>query len=294
MHKGQKGSAEFRERMRHVAMQRSADPAYCRKLSRATKRRALDPTPAMLAGREQMRAAIRARYAAGWAPRRGKPISAATRHRLRAAMRRRVAAPDYVPPASRPGVGAKISAAKRLRPTVLSPETRARIGRKIAAHFRSGRMTPPMHYPGAREKMSQRWRGVPKSVEHRRRVSEGMKRAHAKGRAGIWPGAITPGERAVWPHLRRLGFRRQVLFQKDDCSKSYRVDFANQCMRIVLEIDGSSHQSHEARQADAERDAFLRSIGYHVLRFFERHASQRPRDIAVKVATYSTASRRKI
>jgi very-short-patch-repair endonuclease len=77
----------------------------------------------------------------------------------------------------------------------------------------------------------------------------------------------TEAERAIWQKLRELKtegfhFRHQAPMGK------YIADFACQHARIVIEIDGGQHALEDARVADAERTAWLRTRGYTVLRFW--------------------------
>jgi very-short-patch-repair endonuclease len=76
----------------------------------------------------------------------------------------------------------------------------------------------------------------------------------------------TVAERKLWPHLAALKqqgyhFRRQAPLE------GFVVDFACLSHRLVIEIDGAQHDSQRSRQADAQRDAHLRWLGYSILRF---------------------------
>jgi len=78
---------------------------------------------------------------------------------------------------------------------------------------------------------------------------------------------MTDAERGLWSHLRsrQLGgvkFRRQVPLGP------YIVDFASFETRIVIELDGGQHAEAAHRIKDTARDAYLRSQGFHVLRFW--------------------------
>jgi len=78
---------------------------------------------------------------------------------------------------------------------------------------------------------------------------------------------LTPQEVKLWIRLRELKalgfhFRRQAPIGR------YIVDFASFGARIVVEIDGGQHGMVEGFQSDRERDAFLRSQGFTVLRFW--------------------------
>jgi very-short-patch-repair endonuclease len=74
---------------------------------------------------------------------------------------------------------------------------------------------------------------------------------------------MTDAERALWRRLRRgtLGgkFRRQAPVGQ------YIVDFACLEARLVVEVDGGQHA--ESR-GDDERDRWLASQGFRVLRFW--------------------------
>jgi very-short-patch-repair endonuclease len=76
--------------------------------------------------------------------------------------------------------------------------------------------------------------------------------------------ALTPSEAALWALIRGrrvLGvqFRRQVVL-----GGRFIADFLAPAARLVVEVDGGYHSRRE--QADARRDAALRSLGYRVLR----------------------------
>jgi len=78
--------------------------------------------------------------------------------------------------------------------------------------------------------------------------------------------AMTRAEILLWRylkahHLDGLAFRRQAPMGK------YVVDFVCHSARIIVELDGETHDFDERQQHDAVRDAWLASRGYHVLRF---------------------------
>ena len=78
--------------------------------------------------------------------------------------------------------------------------------------------------------------------------------------------AMTPAETLLWRHLKAnrmdgIGFRRQVPI------RNYIVDFACFSSKLVVELDGESHNFEEKQTADQHRDAFFASEGFQVLRF---------------------------
>ena len=79
--------------------------------------------------------------------------------------------------------------------------------------------------------------------------------------------AEVPAEKKLWEILRGrqiydCKFRRQVSIG------SFVVDFYSPEIKLVVELDGESHYvSEEAREADQRRQAFIESLGVHVIRF---------------------------
>lgn len=61
--------------------------------------------------------------------------------------------------------------------------------------------------------------------------------------------------------LSRSHFRRQTPIGP------FIVDFACRAAKLVVEVDGSAHDSRDAQERDAQRDCWLRDNGFRVLRF---------------------------
>ena len=86
-----------------------------------------------------------------------------------------------------------------------------------------------------------------------------------RGRAKALRRDMTNAERFLWFMLRGhrfvgLSFRRQVPIGP------FIVDFVCQQQRLIVEIDGGQHAAGPTR--DQQRDEWLRSKGYRVLRFW--------------------------
>ena len=76
---------------------------------------------------------------------------------------------------------------------------------------------------------------------------------------------MTDAERLLWHHLRAhrfsgFKFRRQLVIEP------YIVDFACLDAKLVIEVDGGQHEEQQDR--DSERTAYLETLGYRVLRFW--------------------------
>ena len=77
---------------------------------------------------------------------------------------------------------------------------------------------------------------------------------------------MTRAETLLWRYLKAdridgLSFRRQVPF------RNYIADFACLSAKLIVELDGESHDFEARRKADQNRDAFFESQGFHILRF---------------------------
>jgi very-short-patch-repair endonuclease len=113
------------------------------------------------------------------------------------------------------------------------------------------------------------------------------------GRARSLRKSMTDCERILWSVLREakqggLHFRRQAPIGR------YHADFACHRSKLIVELDGSQHSQPEAISYDAERDAFLRSRGYTVVRFANhegRNDLYRVLDTIVRMAQTSPTRR---
>ena len=77
---------------------------------------------------------------------------------------------------------------------------------------------------------------------------------------------LTKAEREMWDLLR--DFRpRGARFRRETPIGPYIADFAWLSARVIVEVDGDSHETEQGRAHDLRRDAFLRSQGFEVLRF---------------------------
>ncbi|OWV79349.1 hypothetical protein ATY78_10930 [Rhizobium sp. R635] len=75
---------------------------------------------------------------------------------------------------------------------------------------------------------------------------------------------LTKAEAAMWLRdLRPYGAR----FRRETPIGPYIADFAWLSARLIVEVDGDSHETTAGRRHDLARDAFLRNQGFDVLRF---------------------------
>ena len=98
---------------------------------------------------------------------------------------------------------------------------------------------------------------------------------------------LTEAERALEPAIARLGerYRSQWLFPRF----RHIADFVLLDRKIILEVDGSSHDTPEQRRKDIVHTLQLEALGYSVIRVSNKEAIADPSavvsSIAARVAT---------
>jgi len=79
---------------------------------------------------------------------------------------------------------------------------------------------------------------------------------------------MTDSERRLWRNLRirQLG----AYFHRQRVVGRYICDFVSLDPGLVVEVDGSQHYLKTGQARDKERDEYLKSLGFEVLRFSNR------------------------
>jgi very-short-patch-repair endonuclease len=102
---------------------------------------------------------------------------------------------------------------------------------------------------------------------------------------------MTPAETLLWRYLKAnridgLGFRRQVPLG------NYIADFVCMSVRLLVELDGQSHDFDAQRKADEKRDAFFVAKGFRVVRFSNQDVISNLEGVveAIRLAASSGAS----
>jgi very-short-patch-repair endonuclease len=83
---------------------------------------------------------------------------------------------------------------------------------------------------------------------------------------------MTDAERLLWQHLR-AGRLCGYKFRRQQPIGRYIVDFICFERKLMIELDGGQHQS-ETAQYDIERDAWIKSQGFEVLRLWNNEFLQ--------------------
>jgi very-short-patch-repair endonuclease len=93
----------------------------------------------------------------------------------------------------------------------------------------------------------------------------------------------TSAEATLWEMLksRKLEGRK---FRRQYSIGNYIVDFCCPAEKLVIELDGDSHGDYLKIHEDENRDKFLESFGFTVLRFENRFVFQDPEYLIGKIS----------
>ena len=95
--------------------------------------------------------------------------------------------------------------------------------------------------------------------------------------------AMTRAETMLWSELRDLK-AEGLKFRKQAPIGPYIVDFVCLAKKLVVEIDGDTHERSDRLRHDRNRDDYLRSLGYEVMRIDEPDVRVNPWQVGQEIA----------
>ena len=90
-----------------------------------------------------------------------------------------------------------------------------------------------------------------------------------KNRARSLRANLTDAEQRLWARLRRKQILGVQVYRQKPVG-NYIADFYAPAARLVVEVDGSQHFEPRQAEHDERRDAHLKQLGLHVLRYTDR------------------------
>ena len=78
---------------------------------------------------------------------------------------------------------------------------------------------------------------------------------------------MTKAEACLWKYALRAGQMQGYSFRRQRPVLNYIADFMCKELNLIIEVDGITHFSDEARLADMKRQKVLERAGFHILRF---------------------------
>lgn len=99
----------------------------------------------------------------------------------------------------------------------------------------------------------------------------------------------TPAEEVLWGIIRgnKLAGKK---FRRQHSIEDYIVDFYCASEKLVIEVDGSVHDTPEAIANDKLRDETLLNWGFRILRIRNEEILNNPKDVLVKISSHFTNS----
>jgi len=92
----------------------------------------------------------------------------------------------------------------------------------------------------------------------------------------------TKGEAILWKRILRAK-KTGYQFNRQFSIGNYIVDFISRELKLIIEVDGSSHDSSEQSAKDFDREKVLRELGYTIIRFKEIEVTHRVDDVVGKI-----------
>jgi very-short-patch-repair endonuclease len=96
----------------------------------------------------------------------------------------------------------------------------------------------------------------------------------------------------ITPLLEALGWPVEVKVLtkarangRHDLPNCYKLDIANEELKIAVEVDGASHRTLAGQEQDARKTAFLESQGWTVLRFWNSQVMKNLNECAQTVTS---------
>lgn len=91
---------------------------------------------------------------------------------------------------------------------------------------------------------------------------------------------MTKGEACLWKYVLRAGNMKGYPFRRQRPILNYIADFACLELRLVIEVDGITHETEEAAERDRQKDRDLEAVGFSVLRFSNWEVLNRIDDVS--------------
>jgi very-short-patch-repair endonuclease len=94
----------------------------------------------------------------------------------------------------------------------------------------------------------------------------------------------TKEEEILWSNIRgnKLGYK----FKRQHSIGGYILDFYCSECKLIIEIDGVSHNTKEAREYDKIRDTYFKELGYTTIRFLNMEVKNEIEKVLLKIKYY--------
>lgn len=97
----------------------------------------------------------------------------------------------------------------------------------------------------------------------------------------------TKEEKILWSEIRdnKLGYK----FKRQHSIGGYILDFYCSGYKLIIEIDGASHNRFENKEYDKVRDEYFEELGYTTIRFLNTEIEDDVKKVLARIKTYLTS-----
>lgn len=94
----------------------------------------------------------------------------------------------------------------------------------------------------------------------------------------------TKEEEILWSEIRnnKLGYK----FKRQHSIGGYILDFYCSERKLIIEIDGASHNTQGAKEYDENRDRYFSELGYTTIRFLNQEINNNLKEVLDKIKNY--------
>lgn len=93
---------------------------------------------------------------------------------------------------------------------------------------------------------------------------------------------MTKAEKKLWQMIRRRSIHN-CLFTRQRPVLEYIADFMCKELLLVVEVDGVTHESDEAKEKDRVRDEKLKNSGFTTMRYKNWEVLERPDEVYFEI-----------
>ena len=93
-------------------------------------------------------------------------------------------------------------------------------------------------------------------------------------------------EACLWKFVLRARKMKGYGFRRQRCVMNFIADFMCKELMLIIEVDGMTHWSKEAKTKDKKRDKVLSAVGFTTLRFGDDEVLSNIIDVQQKIETW--------
>ena len=94
---------------------------------------------------------------------------------------------------------------------------------------------------------------------------------------------MTKAEACLWKYALKNSMRMGIAFRRQRPIDKYIVDFVSLKLKLIIEVDGNSHNIESVNLQDETRQIELENLGYIVIRFTDEEVLKNMNSVIFKI-----------